>query len=449
MPGRGKKPMKIYSARRRMLRPRRARSPFTRNKSGARYDFYRARSTPNAQCPRARIADVWSGFRGTNMAVNPLSSGFGRFARVEFGLGSILSRRAMPRPTRQHTVLGLYTNGFLSILSGTKFKMNITHPRNVRARMQRNFFKSTFNMNIKPVLATVLSLGIAAGSNAPLLAADNKPETSTKSTVAAPVAPELKVADKFLLAIPKSGFGKDYLFTASLIPQERAATSTGLAGKIVRFELYPDGVDMYESTKGLVVTDDLPSRRLLASFSIVRTESDAVVVDFNKGMHRVFTQSWTEGGSFGGHDRVLDVPESRVFEMKQEEGKLIIRQSVQARNRQFDQNSEQRYEARYFISPYKPEAFEGKEPSIADSRYTKFFETEGQIETGTGRMSTRIARFDIRKPIVFYYSANTPADYVEAVKDGILYWNRAFEKEVIQVKKAPDGVTAPDASRNI
>src|SRR5579862_8861626 len=114
----------------------------------------------------------------------------------------------------------------------------------------------------------------------------NKTETASR------IAPELKVADNFLLAIPKSGFGKDYLFTASLIPQAQAATSTGLAAKIVRFELFPDGVDMYESTQGLVVTEDLPARRLLASFSIVRTDGDAVIVDFNKGMHRVFTQSW-------------------------------------------------------------------------------------------------------------------------------------------------------------
>ena len=42
----------------------------------------------------------------------------------------------------------------------------------------------------------------------------------------------------------------------TLIPQTRAATSTGLAGKIVRFELFPDGVDMYESTRGLVVTEE-------------------------------------------------------------------------------------------------------------------------------------------------------------------------------------------------
>ena len=81
-----------------------------------------------------------------------------------------------------------------------------------------------------------------------------------------------------LLAIPRAGFGKDYLFTASLIPQARAATSTGLAAKIVRFELYPDGVDMYESTKGLVVTEDLPARRLsllsqVRGISLLRSRS--------------------------------------------------------------------------------------------------------------------------------------------------------------------------------
>src|SRR5580692_12596 len=149
-------------------------------------------------------------------------------------------------------------------------------------------------------------------------------------------APELRVADRFLIGIPKSGFGKDYLFTASLIPQERAATSTGLEGKIVRFELFPDGVDMYESTKGLVVTEDLPARRLLASFPIIRQDGDQVVIDFNRGMRRVFTEAWTSGGTDGlaDHDDVLEVPESRVFEMRAEDGQLIIRQSVQARSRE-------------------------------------------------------------------------------------------------------------------
>ena len=265
------------------------------------------------------------------------------------------------------------------------------------------------------------------------------------------IAPELQVGDAFLLVIPKDGFGKDYLFTASLIPQTRAATSTGLAGRIVRFELFPDGVDMYESTRGLVVTEDLPARRLLASFAIARQDADRVEIDFNKGMHRVFTQTWTEGGALDTEerDRVLEVPESRVFEMRAEDGRVIIRQSIQLRSREQNEDVEARYEARYFISPYKPGAFDGKEPGVMDNRYTRFFETEGRIEPETGRVSARIARFDLRRPILFYYSANTPSNYVEAVKDGILYWNLAFGKEIVQADKAPEGATAPNAKYNI
>ena len=298
------------------------------------------------------------------------------------------------------------------------------------------------------VLITVLANRSIGADTNPAANRSNITETNQPARLTGKT-PELQVADRFLLAIPKSGFGQDYLFTASLIPQAQAATSSGLAAKIVRFELFPDGVDMYESTQGLVVTEDLPARRLLASFPIVRQDANAVVIDFNKGMRRVFTQSWTDASLSTERDRVLEVPEGRVFEMKQDQGRLIVRQSVQARNRQDDQNLEQRYEVRYFLSPYQQGACDAKEPNYTDGRYTKFFETEGKIEPVTGRVSSRIARFDIRHPIVFHYSANTPADYVDAIRDGILYWNRAFGKEVVEAKKAPEGVTAPDAQLNI
>ena len=278
-------------------------------------------------------------------------------------------------------------------------------------------------------------------------AAVSSPAADNKSSV----APELQVADQFYLAVPKAGFGQDYLFSASMIPQGNSPTSHGLAGKVVSFELFPDGVDMYESTKGLVVTEDLPARRLLATFPIVRRDADRVVLDFNKGMKRVFTQSWTDGGTldFASHDNVLEVPESRVFEMRADGGQFIIRQSVQTRSREANSDVESRFEVRYFITPYQPGDFAGKEPSVADARYTKFFETEGRLETGTGRVSSRIAHFDLKEPVVFYYSANTPPELVEAVKGGILYWNSVFGKEVVKALKAPDGVTAPDAKHNI
>ena len=292
----------------------------------------------------------------------------------------------------------------------------------------------------KALLLTTLFTSFAAT----LFATEtNPPPAST--------APALQVADQFYLAIPKGGLGKDYLFSASLIPQGQSPTSHGLAGKVVRFELFPDGVDLYESTQGLVVTTELPARRLLANFPIVRQDADRVVIDFNKGMRRVFTQSWTDGGAldFAAHDNVLEVPESRVFETRADGAQLIIRQSVQTRSREMNADVESRFEVRYFLTPYQPGVFAGKEPSVVNGRYTKFFQTEGRLETGTGRVSSRIAHFDLQAPVVFYYSANTPPEYVQSVKDGILYWNVAFGKEVVQVKKAADGVTAPDATCNI
>ncbi len=309
-----------------------------------------------------------------------------------------------------------------------------------------------FNLLAWPAISlTVLSLCCAkriagADTNPPSM-----PPMPPQAAASAPVAPALGVADGLLLAIPKAGLGKDYQFTASIIPQELAATSTGLSGKIVHFELFPDGVDMYESTKGLVVTEDLPARRLLATFPIVRQDDQKVVVDFNKGMRRVFTEEWTGGGlmNLGQRDEVLEVPDSRVFEMRQDQNRVIVRQSVQARNLASSENLEARFELRYFLSPYKPAAFQGKEPETPNSRYLRYFETEDHIEPVTGRLSARIARFDIHQPVIFYFSANTPSNYVQSVKDGILYWNLALGKELVQAKKAPDGVTAPDADYNI
>src|SRR6185503_12517680 len=221
---------------------------------------------------------------------------------------------------------------------------------------------------------------------------------------------------------------------------------------VVQFKLFPDGVDMYESTKGLVVTEDLPARRLLASFPIVRQDGDRVVIDFNKGMRQLYTQSWTDGGATmdaAQLNTMLEVPDSRVFEIQQDGGTLTIRQSVQARSREFDQDVESRYEMRYFITPYQPGNFQGQEPAAVDNRYVRFFESPGQLELNTGRVSTRIDRFDLKQPVQFYYSANTPPEYVQAIKDAIDYWNIVFQKEVVKADKAPDGITAPSAKYNI
>jgi hypothetical protein len=263
---------------------------------------------------------------------------------------------------------------------------------------------------------------------------------------------EISVGPNNTLVIPKSAFGQEHLLSVSRIPQALAATSTGLSGKIVRFELFPDGVDLNESTAGLVVTQDLPARRLITTFPIVEQDATKVVIDFNKGMRRLYTDIWYDGNRrFDpvSRDETLEIPQARVFSVAKEDNQIVIRQSVKLRDRQSAANLEQQFEVRYFLTPYASGGYTGKEAPATDLRYARFFETQAQLEESTGRSSPKMARFDLAKPIVFHYSANTPADYVQAVKDGILYWNRAFGTNIVRAEKAPDGVTAPDPRYNI
>ena len=263
---------------------------------------------------------------------------------------------------------------------------------------------------------------------------------------------EISAGTNYTLVLPRTVFGKEHLMSASRIPQSLAATSTGLSGKIVKFELFHDGVDLYEATDGLVVTKDLPARRILTTFPIVEQDANKVVIDFNRGMRRLYTEIWYgQGRGFNpmARDESLEIPQSRVFQAEKLDNQLVIRQSVQVRDREAMANVEQRFEVRYFFTPYEAGSYKGKEAPGSDLRYSRFFETQARLEESTGRPSPQMARFDISKPVVFHYSANTPVDYVEAVKDGILYWNRAFGTNLVRAEKAPAGVTAPDARYNI
>ena len=263
---------------------------------------------------------------------------------------------------------------------------------------------------------------------------------------------ELGVATNNNLTIPRSALGKEFLMSASRLPQAVAATSYGLAGKIVRFELFHDGVDLYEATEGLLVTKDLPARRLLTTFPIVEQDANRVIIDFNRGMRRLYTEFWAAyGRSFNpsSRDESLEIPQSRVYKAEIQGNQLVIHQSIQVRDREAQANVEQRYEVRYFFSSYTTNAFQPKEASASDLRYSRFFESGPMLQETTGRPSISMARFDMRKPIVFHYSANTPKEYTQAVTDGILYWNRAFGTNIVRAEKAPEGVSAPDPRYNV
>ncbi len=265
-------------------------------------------------------------------------------------------------------------------------------------------------------------------------------------------APSLKVADKTRVAVPKSGLGKLYLLSTSMIPQSGAPTSNGLVGRVVFFEQFEDGLDMYETTQGQVVTNDLPARRLLATFPVLDDSGSDVVIDFNAGMRRLGYSGWyNRDEEFNPQvwERSAELPQARVFEVKAKEGVLSIRQAVQARSRESDPDLESRYEIRYFLSPYQTSEFEPREINPEESRYLRFFESPGLLELKSGRLTKKISRFEVSDPVVFYISANTPERIQESIKEGILYWNKVFGKTIVEARVAPEGATAPDPGMNI
>jgi len=266
------------------------------------------------------------------------------------------------------------------------------------------------------------------------------------------LGPPLGAAEGNRVVIPDAALGREYMMSTSVIPQAGAATGRGLMGRVVTFERYADGIDLYESTQGQIVTEDLPARRLLATFPILAEGEGETVIDFNQGMRRLLDQGWYASGKrfdAGALERSAEIPQARVFGVAMEDDILVIRQAVQARDRSTDQNREVRMEVRYFFAPYTMSDFEAKEMNPVETRYARFWETQATLELTTGRQTVKMGRFDETKPIVFNYSANTPPEFEEAVKDGILYWNQAFGKDILQAVKAPEGVSAPDARHNM
>jgi len=58
-------------------------------------------------------------------------------------------------------------------------------------------------------------------------------------------------------------------------------------------------------------------------------------------------------------------------------------------------------------------------------------------------------KFGVHEPITFALSSAIPKPRRAAVRDGVLYWNRAFGTSVVRVIDAPPGVRAPSPAYNV
>jgi hypothetical protein len=190
--------------------------------------------------------------------------------------------------------------------------------------------------------------------------------------------------------------------------------------------------------------DSATPPHLLATIPIRSETTQALMVDFNAGFDRVFEEEDRTGEDY--NDRV-DTNDYSFFRLSQ---RRILRVSRRGPMLVLDQMAlaadMEPILVHYYLSPYRPNP-NFKPFEIENLDHFGFYETYPRRRSG--RTVFYAMKFDGHKPIVFALSAAIPDSYRQAVRDGVLYWNKALGRPLLQVIDAPDDVTAPSPRYNV
>ncbi|HXW52892.1 MAG TPA: zinc-dependent metalloprotease [Myxococcota bacterium] len=254
------------------------------------------------------------------------------------------------------------------------------------------------------------------------------------------------------LKIRHGAFTKEFLLYGSFIPMLNSPTGFSLRGRVIKFQIFADRVVLLESPRGHSIANDQNNLILLAEFPIVYSDDEGVVIDFARGMTTAFTVRnvhsygvFDKGAGTAEQFKAIMLSASFIKSIDAKDDVLSISQIAQWRNQKSELISA---EFRYFFREYAPDPQFKKMP-FGKHRWVQYFSTPPMVEAPTTLPKAYIAKWDIRKPIIFYISANTPETYREAIRDGLIFWNHIFGQNIIEVRDLDPKKSAPDPELNI
>lgn len=209
--------------------------------------------------------------------------------------------------------------------------------------------------------------------------------------------------------------------------------------RIVEFERDGESLRMVEEAR-----DSSSSPHVLATIPIRRETKCALLVDFNAGFDKVFKEEDRTGEDYNGR---IDREDYSFFRLLHRTMPSVSRNgSMLVLTQQAQSEDHEPVRVYYYLSPYRPNP---KFTPFEIKNLDRFGFYETYPERRSGRTVLYAMKFDTGKPIVFALSSGIPAQYREAVRDGVLYWNKAFGVPLLQVTDAPEGVTAPNPRYNV
>lgn len=270
--------------------------------------------------------------------------------------------------------------------------------------------------------------------------------------------------DRETISILKSALEKEFLLQVMMTEQTPSPQFHALESRIVSFRKKGDKVYLMETSQGHNTSPDIPQVLLLAQFPILHKENeveekeveDQITIDFNAGMSAIFTAGeWKRtdeesGSEIDGAVETAQVVFSYIDEIHfSSNNYLVISQVAQLSGQgKAGANSQATVSVQYALVPYLENKNFVPTKAPTDNDRVGFLATSPLVNK-EGGFTSYATKHDISKPIVIAISANTPVEYRQAVKDGILYWNRALGKDVISVIDAPKGVSAPSVEYNV
>jgi hypothetical protein len=248
----------------------------------------------------------------------------------------------------------------------------------------------------------------------------------------------------FKLKLKPEAFEQNFLLNTSAISGPPSPSGSAYANKIVYFKKRGGTVGMFENQQGKlsVARSSLETEVLVAEFPILNNyQGGSVLIDFNKGMKLFYSKDGMRAGEYReSPESASAVQFSYVRDAYVKGNYFYISQVARVDNKPV--------EIRYALSTYVTnEKFVPKKADETNS--VGYFQIPKVIEEGTGKETNYITKFDTNKKIVWHLTNSIPADYLQAVKDGVLYWNQAFEQDLIEVKVMPKNVSIHEPGYNV
>ena len=264
------------------------------------------------------------------------------------------------------------------------------------------------------------------------------------------------ISHDFLISLNKGSLKQNFLLTPMIVTAGTAPLPESLGSKVVYFEHKGNDLILLENQTGKLHTEGIEVPKLITTFPITEETDSFIKFDFKKGMDALFVTDSFYVSEMKDmfqpefDDPAVPVAQSYLDVVKYKDNLLWIEHVAQIK----EKDKRPTVKVYYLFQPYEPsQDFKVKESNLSED--VGYFEMAPLVDINTAYEFVPITKWNLNKgPIVYYYTKNTPEEYKQAVRDGVLYWNKVahkagLENKIVDVQELPEGIDPLDPNYNV